>query len=461
MTDFTHKVGTLAGGALKALGAVQGVVSGAASIAAFFGRDAAEWDVMEATFHNPNFENLVVFHIFESKAEGNYKGALSKIQDSGGRRKIKIIYPYVDGQSTDDLGRVGETFDLDCVFFGHDYKTLMSNLFDQLQDPVPGVLFHPIRGQVTCALERHEIIHDNAQRQSASVKLTLIEHSFDPGFNVLSTLNTLPSALSALFKAFQNMSLLLTKLSAIVLFSRGLTLKISQLVQDYQNQYVNAAASINRVFNKTGQADFPGLLPVNQGGLTLSNATSTSTAQSAANANLVISDRYRTGISPDDPFATVPVALLDNTTVQALAALQVAKQVNASRVAVDSIINALKQLAPVLSGTQLASSSGLKLDANGNLIFSGVDDAGALEFQDEILNLKQSAIDLQTALEVGIASSKTRIVTYTTPRTMTIREVAFANNVSLDRVVDIDLLNPALESVNFIAEGTAVKVPVS
>ncbi len=91
------------------------------------------------------------------------------------------------------------------------------------------------------------------------------------------------------------------------------------------------------------------------------------------------------------------------------------------------------------------------IDANG----------GSLELFDTNLDLKQTAVQMQDVLEKGIASSQAQIIDYTTPQEMSIREVAFANGLSVQRVQDIDLLNPDLLSVNFIAKGTQVKVPVS
>ena len=60
----------------------------------FTGQDAGDWDIQEASYNN------VVFHVFASKQI--YNGAISQINDSGGRRKVKYQFPYQDGQTTDD-----------------------------------------------------------------------------------------------------------------------------------------------------------------------------------------------------------------------------------------------------------------------------------------------------------------------------------------------------------------------
>jgi hypothetical protein len=44
---------------------------------------------------------------------------------------------------------------------------------------------------------------------------------------------------------------------------------------------------------------------------------------------------------------------------------------------------------------------------------------------------------------------------------MSLREVAFANRLSVARVDELGQLNPELSSTNFIDKGTVLKVPVS
>jgi hypothetical protein len=138
--------------------------------------------------------------------------------------------------------------------------------------------------------------------------------------------------------------------------------------------------------------------------------------------------------SPTDPFAAVPQDLVDAQTLLALAVEQLQKEVAALRTDVNTIID-------------LLSAS-----ANG---------AGALEFYEEILDLKDSAIQMQAVLETGIASSQARIIEYVTPQIMSLREVAFANGISLERVSELDQLNTFLQSTNFIEAGVSLRVPVS
>jgi hypothetical protein len=125
---------------------------------------------------------------------------------------------------------------------------------------------------------------------------------------------------------------------------------------------------------------------------------------------------------------------VDAQTLLALAVEQLQKEVAALRTDVNTIID-------------LLSAS-----ANG---------AGALEFYEEILDLKDSAIQMQAVLETGIASSQARIIEYVTPQIMSLREVAFANGISLERVSELDQLNTFLQSTNFIEAGVSLRVPVS
>ncbi len=168
-------------------------------------------------------------------------------------------------------------------------------------------------------------------------------------------------------------------------------------------------------------------------------------AAKASNAALAAAGASSSSITPEiatdskfvvvksisDPFNGIPVADLSPTTAAAVAAVQITKNVAALR-------------------TQLKTT----------LAF--IEDNGAsLELFDTIQDLRETAILVQNALETGIASSNARLVQYTVPRLMSLREVAFANGLSPERVSEIDTLNPALLSTNYIIKDTIVLVPAA
>src|SRR5690606_86516 len=77
----------------------------------FGGRDPRDWDIQEASYNGVKFHVFELSTIFNGVKKVNWNGGLSNVTDQSGRRKVIFKYPYVDGQTTDDLGREGETFD--------------------------------------------------------------------------------------------------------------------------------------------------------------------------------------------------------------------------------------------------------------------------------------------------------------------------------------------------------------
>ena len=118
-------LGTASGFALATQGAASSVMS-------LLGYDPSMWDIAEASYEG------VVFHVFAVKDGVDYNAALSRISDAGGRRKAKFMFPYQDGQIMDDLGRLPETFSIEALIFGPNYKAALDKLMKKLQQPQPG-----------------------------------------------------------------------------------------------------------------------------------------------------------------------------------------------------------------------------------------------------------------------------------------------------------------------------------
>jgi prophage DNA circulation protein len=378
------------------------------------GRDPNQWDLLEGSY------NGVVFHVFKSKI--NWQGALSKIQDSTGRRKVKYQFPYRDGQTTDDLGRKPNSFQMEILLFGLRYKEGFSQLLTEFDKPTPGKLIHPIRGGLTVAVDDVQISYTSDQRKAVVLNVTFIEHNFTVGD--LSTLKdtSVKSKLADALKAFQKLDALITAIENSTLFVRGVKNFLQGLINSYKTDTGLVLASLNVTFNlgaTTGSSvDIPSLLPTNQGGTRNSDGT-------------LESDNFVVVRSVSDPFNSVPLELLTPTSVQALAVQQLKKQIETLRTDAANIIS--------------------EIAANG----------GELELFDNILNLRQTVILIQDAFEAGAVSSKATVIDYVTPRVMSLREVAFENGVDVNRVQDLDILNPSLLSTNFIPSGVLLKVPVA
>lgn len=376
------------------------------------GRDASKWDIVEGAF------NGVKFHIFENNQGAQYQAAVSQVQDKGGRRKVKYRYPYRDGQTTDDMGRKEFTFDVDCLLFGNQYLQAMKTLFVQLDLPTPGKLSHPIRGDIIVAVEDYELLHSSEKRKAVAIRMTFSEHNFTIGDLRKLADPTVKGALTKALGAFAKISNAIAAVQGAVNFTKGLISTITSDLNAYNQNYGQTLQKMNTTFNGGTSADIPALLPTNQGGNRNPDGT-------------VASVNFPLAAAPNDPFVNLPLAELSNQASLAVATVQALNQVNALRDQVAAIIQTFK------------------------------DNGAETQFHSTILDLKNTAIDIQDVLETGIASSNSQILTFTTPHDMTIREVAFANGLSVDRVNELDILNPSLTSLNYIVAGTTLQVPSS
>lgn len=386
----------------QALGAVSGIVDG---------RDPSEWDILEGSYNN------VIFHVFQSKVD--WQGALSRVNDVAGRRKVKYQFPYKDGQTTDDLGRKPGSFEMEILLHGTRYMKGYRALMAEFDKPTPGVLVHPIRGKITCAVDDIQISSSNEQRKAILLKVVFIEHNFTVGnlrdLKDASVKSKLAQALE-MFKKFDDM---IKAVENATLFTRGVKNLINSLLNSFKTANGQALTALNTTFNGGGSsADIPALLPVNQGGTRNADGT-------------IAEDNFVVVRSVSDPFNNIPVELLSETAQTAIAVSQLSKQITDLRVQAAVAIQAIN------------------------------DNGGALEFFDQILDIRQSIVLIQDVFEAGIASSNAQIIDYETPQVMSLREVAFANGIPVNRVEELDLLNPSLLSVNYIAKGTMLKVPVA
>lgn len=391
---------------------------GSSIVSLFTGRGDSSWVLDEGTYQSgvtPGKQ--VIFHVFRSAQD--YGGALSQISDSGGRRKAKFAFPYLDGQLTEDMGRKAETFSLDIVLHGNNYLDAFNNLMSILNEPTPGVLIHPIRGKITCALEDYQVLHEEKSRKAVAIQLTMTEHSTD-GISLLSRKDkSAPSKLSKLAQVFKKIDTVINKVQGTVFLVQSVKNTIIQGLEALQASFASISSDMNSTFNAGG--NIPALLPVQLGG-TLD-----------ANGNVVTSST-NIAISPADPFINLPASLTNQDLQTALALEQISKIVTNVRAEVATNITALS--------------------AAGN-------NRGAHEFFDNIIDLRVSANDLLEAFEAGKASSRIKTIKFTTLRVMSVREVAFENGLSPNDSIQIALLNPELESLNLIPSGTILKVAVS
>lgn len=420
------------------------------------GRDPKEWDIQEASF------NGVKFHVFGLSKQNAFssltgedektvwEGAVSRFSDFSGRRKVKYSFPYKDGQTTDDLGRKGESFEVDALIFGPRYKTGYNRLLKEFAKPTPGKLVHPVRGELDCVIEDVTHVHQHDQRKAVSLRITFTEHNFSVGSINLLNDTSVKSALTGALEVFKIIDRAVSRVEGAILFARGVKNLINSLLGIYKRDQARTLTRMNQTFNtKGGSTDIPALLPVNLGGsgraTSATGGTSTgtiigsvpgtgpggTTTGTLGTGSLIADENFVVVRSVSDPFNGIPVVDLTSTTALAIAITELTKETQALRDQATVIIQAI--------------------ESNG----------GALELYDVVIEMRQTTILTQAVLEKGAASSNSRIINYTVPRIMSLREVASLNGISPNRVEELDLLNPDLLSMNYIAKGTIVKVPSS
>lgn len=371
------------------------------------GLNKGEWVIEEAAYGHPP-GNLVVFHVFHSTQ--NYSAGVSQVQDSVSRRVVPFEYPYVDGQTTLDLGRSGESIDFDVVMHGDGYYAGYLALIQEFNNPLPGTLIHPVRGRMTVKFKEATVLHKSEAAKAVTLRLRFVEHNFEISFQ-----SAPPTTKSVLADAVNFISLIngaITAVQSNLITANQVQQAIAAAIQGYHDDYTQTLVAINTTFNAGSSSDIPGLLPVN------------SSAGSA----------FPSGAAPNDPFASLTPAEIQAQQAVPLSAAQAVDKVANNRVLATAAISLMEA-------------------ANGGL--------GALDFYDQILTIKQSAISIQKALELALSSSNAAIKQYTTPLVMGLREVCFANGIAVDRAYELEVLNPNLLSTNLIPPGTVLQVPTS
>lgn len=373
------------------------------------GRDISQWDIQEASY------NGVVFHVFRSKQP--WQGALARVSDVAGRRKVKYMFPYEDGQTTDDLGRRPSSFSMEIVLFGRNYFQGFQRLLTEFNKPQPGDLVHPVRGQVKVAVEDVQIVHQSDQRKAVLLTVTFIEHTFSVGTVGTIADKNINKTLSDALKYLTLLDQANRRLESSGIASQALKNRLTSFVAVFSSETASILADINRSYNDPEAInDYPSLVPTNEGGNRLPDGT-------------LADDTFLTVASPNDPFQNAP--LLQSSTTSALASVDIQKKISTSRETATALINEIN------------------------------DNGLALEQYETVLEVRQVTVLVQNAFESGVASSNAQVIDYTTPRVMSLREVAFENGLSVNRVREIDLLNPTLTSTNFIEKGTVLRVPVA
>lgn len=416
-----------------------------------FGKNSDDWNITEGAYiGGANDGEAVVFMVFESLQD--WGGAVPRIQDSGGRRKVKLEFPYTDGQTLDDLGRKGARFELEIVFFGVAYRSGLNSLLAQADVPQPGTLLHPVRGSVTCALVDYSLEFSESMRNAVMMRAVFEEHNFDAiSLSITPVVKSVPSMLANAMSALQAVGSAIVAIKAAVKLVQSIKSEIAQTYEAYRDAFQAFLYEANSILTDAGDNEgfsFPGIAPVNTGGLLQAvSASATGAIASASTTNtggvggtstlpggfVLVGQRVVTVISPKDPFANIDPRLLNPTTADAITVTKLGQSVAALRTAGQGLITLMES-------------------ANGG--------QGSVQMRDLCLVAIQASIAAQQVYEAIQASSSAQLVTYIVPanKVMSLREVAFANGLTPDDAGDILILNPSLESVNYIPSATSLQV---
>lgn len=435
-----------------------------------FIRDKAEWAIAEGTYRGGRKNARTVnFHVFKKRSD--YQAGLPRITDEGGRRTAVMRFPYMDGQTTDDLGAEGESFDAEIIFHGPYYKVGMNRLLEEFNDPKPGTLEHPVRGVVRAKAVRWTIEHSHDMKNAAMMRVRFTTHEFD-GLVIdnLIAIKTPKSALQKVISAMQRISATIAAVRQLVGIVNSAVQNIRQKTQEFYTAYQALATDAASAFGLSG-SDIAAVLPINQGGNVApasagrtaggvnpaadpgtfgANATTSTTAGTAGLSTvsggfIKVSTRFVTIVQPADPFANLPLELLGDVARAAIEQTQLSKRIETQRQMVNEIAQDIDDLMATLAVAQIGALG------------------KAAAAAETMLNAKVALLDscdaMATLIKAGSANGRPVIINYTVPRNMSIREAAFLNRLKPQDGEDISVLNPSLDSVNEIPKGTVIRVP--
>ena len=459
-----------------------------AQLLSIFGRPPENWQIKECAF------NWVPMHIIYERR--GLTAGLSSIKDSGGRRLAQFQYPYMDGQTTDDLGRAPEKFDVDTVFYGDAYREMMDDIFTELQQPQAGWLMHPVRGMVKCKMQSYTMTHEHQSRKAALINITFVEHNFDVAtYGEQRKLKSFSAQLAALLSAVAVLQNLINSIQGTVNMLNSIKDWITQIIDAFDALLADTTVDLNMAFNGNGAKAWPSILPVTQGGVATFTKLSQSKKRVESSGVVTYTQSRLFSAAAEDPFSKIPLQrynalLLEAQSAFATSGSQSMNSANSGALGSGDSVFAtgsnqtsgvttyglnsaqLSQLANSVGAAVLQNKVNACRDVANDLIANlsavkfgapsleplGTDSDGALAFEAQILDIKRIAILLQEAYDIGSAQAKLGIKTYTTPKLMSLREVAFVNNLDVEDVGMLDLLNAELDSVNYIPSGTEVIV---
>ena len=97
-------------------------------------------------------------------------------EDDAERALARHSYPYKDGDDIEDMGRRARRFSIKAIFHGDDYEQRLQKFIAVLDLPGPGVLVHPVFGNIEKAqAARYSVRHHAEDVDSCTVSLEFEE----------------------------------------------------------------------------------------------------------------------------------------------------------------------------------------------------------------------------------------------------------------------------------------------
>jgi prophage DNA circulation protein len=395
-----------------------------------------QWNLIEGSFTTKTTQQTVVFFFEKTKGgDRTQRTGLEQVSDGGGRRKAIYEYPYRDGQSVDDLGRRGEKFTFNLTFFGSNYQTLFKNFINVVvSSKESGILSHPVRGQIPCAFQEYEFVHRHDQFNAVTIRATFIEDNQDvlknANLQTTSSNSALRNALQTLTNAQSFIGTAIATVSAALLLPNAIESamksRLSSIVGGLSGLFSQLAATFSS--DAQLQALAAKAAQVNGGVTALSSGTTTSSSTGASTGQSL------------PPVFQVGFGTADTQSIQAMTSQYISNNQLTPQQAVYQMNQVRAQISEAIQYTESQFS------------VSGFD---------IVLTYRQLAVQFQAAIEAAISSTSNTVILYTIPYPMSLRNVAFLNGLDTDRQNDIAALNPTLDSINFVLQGTVLVVPSS
>lgn len=391
-----------------------------------------EWNLSRGLYISSEGD-FFAFFIEQRKGENKQAmTAMDQVSDGGGRRLAVYEYPYIDGQKIDDLGRKGETYTFNIKFHGSQYQQLLQQ-FEQIvvNDKGSGTLMHPAlsatRGNLSVKLQSYEFVHRYDEFNAVTIKVVFAEDNTSAiALNQLEA----PPVDSVLRQALQT----LTDVQAFIgegIFAVGALLLLpNQLMNSMKQRLDSVVGQVSRLIGQVSATFSP-----------TSNTTSISAQAGSLNTPTT---NLSSGTTTSGDVLPPVFSSGYNPTTQEFINSQTDSFINANQITVQQAVFNTNQ-----SRTSISLAITEMEEIMGN------------DAYDMILQYRILAIALQEMTEVAISASRSKVKQYTVTRNMSLRQVAKENGLSPDRQNDIESLNPYLPSVNLVAAGSKILVPVS